>query len=332
MPKQMLLQDITDESDLPRRLANARSHSFMKRFTEVETLEMMFPCWLGTRISQEGTPQLLRAPYEISWTSRILDSCEAQRFSAWVQTSQQKHGLLVTGPCSWCGLPTGDVCEWCPSTSGPESRLCSICGWRIGQCRLCRMSHVKNGLRTIIPPAGSATYGTHRCAVCERQGIHLNHCVGCCVFRYCSRECQKKNWKDHKLVCSLFQTFENPKQEHLHFIYSWQLSRLPSVIPRLPHGICRSTLNAHNVVCAGFPAELELKVAHVAIPLIPLGSFSQRQQRQAAKHIMRKAHVEFVPDKINHMYMGIPLQDGVGEIDPELVYEQKYLLLYSLDA
>jgi len=32
----------------------------------------------------------------------------------------------------------------------------------------------------------------------------LRRCSGCYVVKYCSRECQKKEWRDHKIVCEAF--------------------------------------------------------------------------------------------------------------------------------
>ena len=39
------------------------------------------------------------------------------------------------------------------------------------------------------------------CANCAVKKIHLNRCARCKSVFYCSRECQKKNWRSHKKVC-----------------------------------------------------------------------------------------------------------------------------------
>lgn len=37
------------------------------------------------------------------------------------------------------------------------------------------------------------------CSKCGKEGIHV--CSRCKLTHYCSSECQKGHWKDHKLIC-----------------------------------------------------------------------------------------------------------------------------------
>ena len=39
------------------------------------------------------------------------------------------------------------------------------------------------------------------CETCEKHSSLLMKCAGCKVVRYCSKECQKYDWKYHRLVC-----------------------------------------------------------------------------------------------------------------------------------
>ncbi len=41
------------------------------------------------------------------------------------------------------------------------------------------------------------------CAACKktRPDVNLKHCAKCSVTLYCSRECQKNDWKVHKKIC-----------------------------------------------------------------------------------------------------------------------------------
>jgi hypothetical protein len=45
---------------------------------------------------------------------------------------------------------------------------------------------------------------TASCQVCEKgkaEGIKLSFCKSCRSVSYCSRECQKEDWKTHKVIC-----------------------------------------------------------------------------------------------------------------------------------
>ncbi|KAK4135876.1 hypothetical protein BT67DRAFT_440752 [Trichocladium antarcticum] len=41
------------------------------------------------------------------------------------------------------------------------------------------------------------------CTTCRKTPpeVNLKHCAKCSVTRYCSRDCQKANWKAHKKIC-----------------------------------------------------------------------------------------------------------------------------------
>jgi MYND finger len=40
------------------------------------------------------------------------------------------------------------------------------------------------------------------CAACSTKGIRLHVCSRCQSVKYCDRDCQKRHWGTHKLVCS----------------------------------------------------------------------------------------------------------------------------------
>jgi hypothetical protein len=60
------------------------------------------------------------------------------------------------------------------------------------------------------PPAGaSGAEAEHECAACgakrEDPGVELQLCSARRSVRYCSRECQRKHWKEHKAACKAAQ-------------------------------------------------------------------------------------------------------------------------------
>jgi hypothetical protein len=40
-----------------------------------------------------------------------------------------------------------------------------------------------------------------KCEYCHKFSAHLKKCSRCHSVLYCSKECQKKHWKDHKVLC-----------------------------------------------------------------------------------------------------------------------------------
>ncbi|TCD66754.1 hypothetical protein EIP91_000995 [Steccherinum ochraceum] len=47
------------------------------------------------------------------------------------------------------------------------------------------------------------------CEITTAEGTHLQACRACGVARYCSRECQKSDWKTHKKQCKKHQDASN---------------------------------------------------------------------------------------------------------------------------
>jgi splicing suppressor protein 51 len=56
-----------------------------------------------------------------------------------------------------------------------------------------------------IPKMADGT-PTHSCAACNKtaddSGIKLKRCAKCQTTEYCSRDCQKNDWKAHKKICA----------------------------------------------------------------------------------------------------------------------------------
>lgn len=49
--------------------------------------------------------------------------------------------------------------------------------------------------------SGTARAGAEACLVCGRTGVKLQRCARCRDAWYCSVECQKQHWPQHKAVC-----------------------------------------------------------------------------------------------------------------------------------
>jgi hypothetical protein len=71
-----------------------------------------------------------------------------------------------------------------------------------------------------IPPEYD-TYLPYACNICKRgplQNIKLSHCSQCRIMKYCCKGHQKKDWKNHKKWCQVYNKcvskYETVKDEH----------------------------------------------------------------------------------------------------------------------
>ena len=52
---------------------------------------------------------------------------------------------------------------------------------------------------------------SHYCVKCqkiEQCGKPFARCSGCQLVRYCSKDCQKQHWKEHKALCMSVREFK----------------------------------------------------------------------------------------------------------------------------
>ena len=67
--------------------------------------------------------------------------------------------------------------------------------------RQLKISLEVHGASCLCCVEGMFTKGISICAACANSN-NLKHCSHCNAIAYCSAECQKKDWKKHKLDCA----------------------------------------------------------------------------------------------------------------------------------
>lgn len=61
-------------------------------------------------------------------------------------------------------------------------------------------------------PTKTPTKG-RRCHFCGKHAEHIKRCARCGKVQYCGRQCQKKHWKEHKLVCQQSESTEEEETD-----------------------------------------------------------------------------------------------------------------------
>jgi len=92
-------------------------------------------------------------------------------------------------------------------------------------------SHVSSNTRRtiVLTPKSEATslitlhviMASPNCATCNKPSPSLRlhkKCSGCQSSSYCSKACQKEDWRTHQLVCAQFKSFltSNPRPSSAH--------------------------------------------------------------------------------------------------------------------
>lgn len=131
------------------------------------------------------------------------------------QFSAVMHSILAQDKCD---AKAGPECVSCQSPAGakgsamihPASYLHKAdeafimvmvqptCGSK--KCRRYAQDMIHNSMNyasDYVNPEGE-------CAVCGMRGKH-QRCAACQVVTYCSRECQRARWKEHKSACKVLK-------------------------------------------------------------------------------------------------------------------------------
>lgn len=70
----------------------------------------------------------------------------------------------------------------------------------------------------------------YECNTCGKTGSSMSFCSGCIRIRYCSIECQRKNWLDHKETCKSHIDVRNELRQVIILSQKYHLDLIPLTI------------------------------------------------------------------------------------------------------
>lgn len=91
---------------------------------------------------------------------------------------------------------------------------------------------------------------TRVCAHCNKeQGVGtLFKCGGCMMEFYCSKECQRRKWKEHKLMCKQNTNCAGLRSRHKSCLMHTEVLKSLHLIAHKILGNCYNDKNAHVVM------------------------------------------------------------------------------------
>jgi hypothetical protein len=109
-----------------------------------------------------------------------------------------------------------NVCDACtPFRNIKNDIICSHCEkkvdkpnyiyYKIGDSPICAAICCSKKCRSLckdfVSSETNGPIGGYMCKNCSKINRHMFQCSGCKMVRYCNRECQEKDWSEHKKSC-----------------------------------------------------------------------------------------------------------------------------------
>ncbi len=91
------------------------------------------------------------------------------------------------------------ICLYCYAQITSEV-LCGICNLVVYCSQSC-LSHDKNNHKIVCKNYNENHFINKLCASCGQYNVKAKRCSACERVRYCDKACQKKDWKNHKIIC-----------------------------------------------------------------------------------------------------------------------------------
>jgi hypothetical protein len=142
---------------------------------------------------------------------RILPDSEPRRILCCLDQKQNRFSKTI---CKDCSIKDFHILSWCPECSMPiEQKKQAICVYvcetileiHMTCSPVCRKSfEIEYELRSreLGRPGKNICYNNK---YCTNTGQDYQHCSICKISTYCSKDCQKTDWENHKKMCKFMK-------------------------------------------------------------------------------------------------------------------------------
>ena len=119
--------------------------------------------------------------------------------------NKEKAEMTENHCCSFCRKLSMDLkkCKYCQTM-----QFCDKCQAQhlMDHTILCeRNSKTRSDSKSEISPSSPSSAHPssplQTCGYCHKSSTHLKKCLRCLSVLYCSKECQKQHWREHKVLC-----------------------------------------------------------------------------------------------------------------------------------
>ena len=130
-----------------------------------------------------------------------FDTCSSCSGPSVLTTIYKRNNeFMFTTSCEMCKSVLTDIeCSMCTNQA---KNIWFHTDWNHSRYAMCSLTCVEAMIKMLRRKIKGMCAGLYLvCSLCGTYELSMRKCARCRIAYYCSRECQKRAWPDHKQVC-----------------------------------------------------------------------------------------------------------------------------------
>jgi len=162
-----------------------------------------------------------------------------------------------------------------------------------------------------------------RCDTCLTGDETLRKCNACKLVRYCSRECQKAHWKEHKDFCAINVNIKQNRAKMGVVVAERQIAFEKWCIKNAQH-VALASLSAMEIM-----RDRERAETHVFLLYLDVTCTEEASSKPKFVHSVRKAHCTTL-SRVHQMF-GSRFSEGTAILDRSLAPRPRLMRILAID-